>query len=928
MADTGLGNAISNLAADAEAERRRREEEERNRREEESRRWREENLAAGNAAIAANAPAVEPVSSSTPTGDAITNAATATPATPIVGEPGRPDIPMAGDATTPPAITTPPTDTTAATPEIGPIRPPGTMPTDPREPGTEPGTEPVVGPVDPATGLPVDPIDTPVDPVDPVDPAPVDPATTLPDDTTPIEAPGKSYDDIVAGGYNDQTTYYVTNSWDNLRNSDRTKLMMDDRFWDSMSPQQKQAFFESIHSKGVYSEVKPALTYEEAKADGFKPRATRAILDTWDLSSREEQAKIASDPEFMRSMSENGRKIFYKQWLKDQHRVKWWDGERSVEFPNSNGKFAVKDYDLDKESTLAENPLFNFLIKSKFGIPGGFPDGPIDMLNPAIATEAGNAWLEYEAANPWINEIKNEALIEMQAQNDANESQIVEANRIYDSHKDTTIGKKYGAWASFWKTKYAQDSNPGESYGDYMANHGLTTYGMPLHSTQKLFKIRNPSFAMMKIKHRIRTGGLAGLTDPLDKDYIDGIVSKSGSEEWRKEYMPDDDDSEGNLRFDVEDSSMFGGGGGTTGNVFLDDIGIDPTVFENPETAEHYKKIVEDALARIQEMEAPQMEGAQIAKVDTSDAEASRAQQMTLANMLMNQATGNLPSAAEIQLRQGLERQIKGAQAQSASAPGVSAALALRGQQQVAQQAGSEFNIQQSLLRADETQRAQQQLGQLTSQIRQQDLDIANFKQSYNLAQAQIDQATAGANLTAEMSTEAKKEALMQWYIGLGYDARMAEQQAKIMLEQMKLQAYGAEHNVALAQQQLDARRSESKQGLWGQLGSAAVQGVAGLGATLLGAFASDERVKKDIAPADKPIENFMGALNAESFKYKGDEKQNYGVMAQDMEKTPVGKSLISRDPQGVKNINTIQGFGTVLAGLSNLNERIRKLEV
>jgi hypothetical protein len=74
-----------------------------------------------------------------------------------------------------------------------------------------------------------------------------------------------------------------------------------------------------------------------------------------------------------------------------------------------------------------------------------------------------------------------------------------------------------------------------------------------------------------------------------------------------------------------------------------------------------------------------------------------------------------------------------------------------------------------------------------------------------------------------------------------------------------------------------------------------------------------------------------LDSVNPVDFRYRdksmGDGQQ-YGVIAQDLERSKIGRSLVRTDPAtGYKAIDTDRGFGAVLAAQSELNKRIAALE-
>lgn len=92
---------------------------------------------------------------------------------------------------------------------------------------------------------------------------------------------------------------------------------------------------------------------------------------------------------------------------------------------------------------------------------------------------------------------------------------------------------------------------------------------------------------------------------------------------------------------------------------------------------------------------------------------------------------------------------------------------------------------------------------------------------------------------------------------------------------------------------------------------------VTTLGAGFL-ASKSDERVKKDVSDVpDGAVERLANALKAKQFEYKGkydDGEDHAGFMAQDLEKDPLGKKFVSKDAEGVREVNYGQLASMLLA--------------
>jgi hypothetical protein len=145
------------------------------------------------------------------------------------------------------------------------------------------------------------------------------------------------------------------------------------------------------------------------------------------------------------------------------------------------------------------------------------------------------------------------------------------------------------------------------------------------------------------------------------------------------------------------------------------------------------------------------------------------------------------------------------------------------------------------------------------------------------------------------------------------------------------IQAAGAQRGVALnsaiAQQSADTAAAQNRAGF--------ISNLAASGAQVL----SDERLKENIKPtsgsASDSIESFMDALQSYSYNYKKDKAPNgkenpkgevKSVMAQDLEKSDLGKQMVIDTPGG-KMVDYAQGMAMMLAGLAELNKKTKELE-
>lgn len=95
-------------------------------------------------------------------------------------------------------------------------------------------------------------------------------------------------------------------------------------------------------------------------------------------------------------------------------------------------------------------------------------------------------------------------------------------------------------------------------------------------------------------------------------------------------------------------------------------------------------------------------------------------------------------------------------------------------------------------------------------------------------------------------------------------------------------------------------------------------------------ALMSDERSKESVRGAGKPLKSFLDAIGAHSYEYK-DPSNGVGrfvsPMAQELERTELGKSAVETGADGMKRVQYGRLIGVSLAGLSDVHKRLKKLE-
>ena len=251
---------------------------------------------------------------------------------------------------------------------------------------------------------------------------------------------------------------------------------------------------------------------------------------------------------------------------------------------------------------------------------------------------------------------------------------------------------------------------------------------------------------------------------------------------------------------------------------------------------------------------------------------------------LQAQMRGEGPSLAQSQFASALEQGIASQQAQAATGGFDPMARRIAAQNVAGLTQGAARGAAE--IRAQEQLAAQQQLQQA-------------------LAQRQADQ----------LQRQQLAENLRLQYEQLGFTREQAEQQAMADMERQIFANLGVQGQL---REEAAERRMKGTKALTEGLGSA--------GAAILTAF-SDMNMKENVKDGNDPIKGFLDAISAYQYDYKdGSGDNRVGVMAQDLEKSPVTEQMVQDTPEG-KMVDYGQGFGAMMAALANLNERISKME-
>lgn len=221
--------------------------------------------------------------------------------------------------------------------------------------------------------------------------------------------------------------------------------------------------------------------------------------------------------------------------------------------------------------------------------------------------------------------------------------------------------------------------------------------------------------------------------------------------------------------------------------------------------------------------QAQQMRAAQLgpyaqfggAQIDSGPQSQFRQGQMDLYQMLHQQAMGQGPSLAQAQLQQASDANMRQAMALSQSQQGVGGAAMMRNVGNQRAQIGQQMAADSGLLRMQEQMAARNMMGQIASQGRGQDLDMANaqaglYQQAglsnqnaanqFGLQQGAFNQQAGMSNQQAGLQQQQMNDQMVQMYLQTGVGLDQAQMMAKMKMEEMK----GAQH-LGLEQLRQDA---------------------------------------------------------------------------------------------------------------------------
>lgn len=346
-------------------------------------------------------------------------------------------------------------------------------------------------------------------------------------------------------------------------------------------------------------------------------------------------------------------------------------------------------------------------------------------------------------------------------------------------------------------------------------------------------------------------------------------------------------------------------------------VGLDPHATEL-QHGDNLRDQLQTGLNNVRGRDAPRARGVTVGNVSQyGGGGAFRDRLGGLADRLSGIASGQQMGAGELAtMRQG-NRAIAQQQGLARMQRGGGAALAARGAARNAGNIGLDVAGQAQQAALQDQQGALGQLGQVVGMGAAQDVQtgLANMdaKNQRVFQQAGLDQATSLADLQARLTARGMDDQASLAYLSQLFGIDQSEMAARMAQDQLRVQ------------QELGLSGMDTSG--WGaNLVNIAGQVAAGA------ATHSDRRAKTKVVHA-KDVDKLLSRLKPYEYDYKDPDKplrgrgRHAGVMAQDLEKSKLGKKMVSTDGEGTKVVDYGKGLSTMMASIARVHERVKALE-
>jgi len=212
-----------------------------------------------------------------------------------------------------------------------------------------------------------------------------------------------------------------------------------------------------------------------------------------------------------------------------------------------------------------------------------------------------------------------------------------------------------------------------------------------------------------------------------------------------------------------------------------------------------------------------------------------------------------------------------------------------------------------------------------------QQMSLANMDATNTgtLKQADLNQLTGSQNQQASLAQTGLNDDLQSGMFGQSANLQQQQFENAKATDELNMQSvYGAE--------QLSTYYEDIRQAEMAQKRAAAEDASDPLGSIL-----SDKRAKKVKKPSlskamskdpNNEIEEFLDSAKGFTYNYKpgfGEDtkKEYFSPMAQNLEKSKIGKSIVETDENNIKRVNYGKALGSFASSMSYLNDRLENIE-
>lgn len=189
-------------------------------------------------------------------------------------------------------------------------------------------------------------------------------------------------------------------------------------------------------------------------------------------------------------------------------------------------------------------------------------------------------------------------------------------------------------------------------------------------------------------------------------------------------------------------------------------------------------------------------------------------------------------------------------------------------------------------------------------------------------AQEQLNAQAAAAGLAGQMQNQGFQGAGMQNAFGMG-QAQMNQQGMEAFGSLQAQQQMAQNAQVAQLQAQREQEQNANRNALTGGIESGIGQGLMAM---------SDENMKTNVRDGGNSLHDFLDKLGAHEYEYKRDDLPgtspgtHVSVMAQELEKSPTGRSAVVASPHG-KMVDYKKLLPAMLAAATDAHKRLKSLE-